>query len=97
MVSGKFDVCGMQDKLGMSLANQGMVKILHTSRYYPSSGIVANKSVPDEVLQKVRQAMIDAIPETSGYSSVRGTAQLRSAAADYLARRFHVEVDPARV
>ncbi len=63
VVSGKFDVCGMQDTLGKSLADQGMVKILHTSRYYPSSGIVANKNVPEEVIDRVKKAMLDFRPE----------------------------------
>jgi len=63
VVSGKFDVCGMQDKLGMGLALQGMVKIVHTSRYFPSSGIVVNQSVPNEVVAKVRQALIDFEPQ----------------------------------
>lgn len=63
VVSGKFDVCGMQDKLGKSLASQGMVKILYTSHYYPSSGIVVNKTVPDEVVARVRQALVDFDPQ----------------------------------
>lgn len=62
VVSGKFDVCGMQDKLGKSLAEQGMVKILLMSPYYPSSGIAVNKSVPDDVVARVRQAMVDFEP-----------------------------------
>lgn len=62
VVSSKFDVCGMQDKLAKNLASQGLVKILHSSRDYPSSGIAVNKSVPDQVADKVRQALVNFDP-----------------------------------
>jgi len=63
VVSGKYDVCGMQDQLAKKLASQGVVKIIHTSRYYPSSGIVANKSVPAEIIKRIKRALIDFDPE----------------------------------
>lgn len=62
VVSGKADVCGMQDQLAEKLASQGAIKIIHRSRYYPSSGIVVNKSVPAEVLTKVKRALLDFDP-----------------------------------
>lgn len=63
VVSRKSDVCGMQDQLAKKLAAQGQVKIIHTSGYYPSSGIVANKLVHPEVVDRVRQALLDFEPE----------------------------------
>ncbi len=63
VVSGKYDVCGMQDQLAKKLANQGALKIIYTSRYYPSSGIVVNKSVPSDVAAKIKQALIDFEPQ----------------------------------
>jgi acetylornithine aminotransferase len=42
----------------------------------------------------VRQAMVEAIPEVSGYPTVAGTDELREAAAGYLRQRFSVEADP---
>lgn len=63
VVSGKYDVCGMQDQLANKLVHQGQLKIIHRSRYYPSSGIVANKSVPAEVITRVKQALLDFDPQ----------------------------------
>lgn len=63
VVSGKFDVCGMQDQLAKKLSAEGLVKIIHYSRFYPSSGIAVNKSVPDDVVAKVRQALVDFEPQ----------------------------------
>ena len=34
----------------------GLVRISHASKFYPSSGIAANKDVPTETLEKVRKA-----------------------------------------
>lgn len=63
VVSGKYDVCGMQDQLAKKLAIQGQVKIIYTSAYYPSSGIVANSSVPVDVILRVKQALLDFDPQ----------------------------------
>ena len=63
VVSGKVDVCGMQDQLAEKLASQGSLKIIHHSHDYPSSGIVTNKSVPAEVVAKVKQALLDFEPQ----------------------------------
>ena len=63
VVSGKYDMCGMQDQLAKKLASEGLVKIIYRSRYYPSSGIVVSKSVPDEVVARVKQALLDFEPQ----------------------------------
>lgn len=42
----------------------------------------------------IPEALRQAIPAVSQYPSVAGTPALRRAAADYLARRFHVTLDP---
>jgi phosphonate transport system substrate-binding protein len=62
VIAGRADACGMQDTLGLELSKKGLVRIVFTSRYYPSSGISANKSLPPEVISKVRQAMLDFQP-----------------------------------
>lgn len=62
VVSGKFDVCGMQDQLAKKLMSQGLIKIIHTSKYYPSSGIAASKHIEAEALQKITQALLDLSP-----------------------------------
>lgn len=44
----------------------------------------------------LREALKAAVPETSSYPTVKGTAALRRAAAGYVRRRFGVELDPER-
>jgi len=50
--------CGMQDTLAEQLAKRGIVRILHRSKYYPSSGIAVNRDVPKEVIDRVRAALL---------------------------------------
>jgi phosphonate transport system substrate-binding protein len=59
VTAGRFDAGGMQDTLGEELAAAGLLRIIYTSQYYPSSGIAANKDVPPEVLDRVRQALLE--------------------------------------
>lgn len=63
VTAGRFDACGMQDTMGEELAAAGLLRIIYTSQYYPSSGIAANKNVRPEVLDKVRQALLDFDPQ----------------------------------
>ena len=63
VISGKYDVCGMQDQLGDRLAQQGFLKIIQRSSYYPASGIVANNFVSNEVIKKVKTALINFYPQ----------------------------------
>ena len=63
VISGRFDAGGIQDTMGRDLAKAGIVRIIHTSDYYPSSGIAANKDVPAEVLRKVKKALLDFDPK----------------------------------
>ena len=63
VTSGHSSACGMQDTLGEELAAAGLLRIIYTSQYYPSSGIAANKDVPPEVIDKVRQALLDFDPQ----------------------------------
>lgn len=58
VTSDQFDAGGIQGTMGRELVKKGFVRILHTSKYYPSSGIAANRDVPKEVLAKVKQALI---------------------------------------
>lgn len=44
----------------------------------------------------VRQALRDAVPEVSQYPTAAGIASLRAAIADWVRRRFGVQVDPDR-
>ncbi len=62
VTSGRFDAGGIQDTMGRELATRGLVKILHTSRYFPSSGISANRNVPIAVLTAVKRALLDFQP-----------------------------------
>lgn len=61
--AGDFDAGGMQDTLGQELAGTGLIKILYISKYYPSSGIAANKNVPTDIVAKVKKALINFEPK----------------------------------
>ena len=63
VAAGLFDAGGMQDILGRRLAKEELVRIIHTSEFYPSSGIAANRDVPPEVIEKVKRALIDFKPK----------------------------------
>lgn len=58
VISGKFDVCGMQDQLAEKYSSQGLLKIIYRSDSYPSSGIVANNTVSPKVVENVKQVLI---------------------------------------
>ena len=45
VLSGDFDSGGMQDVMGKEFADGGLIRIIYTSKYYPSSGIAVNKHV----------------------------------------------------
>lgn len=63
VISGRFNICGMQDTMGQTLAQEGLVSILHSSDYFPSSGIAANQVVPEKIIAQVTQALIDFKPK----------------------------------
>jgi phosphonate transport system substrate-binding protein len=63
VLSGCFDVGGMQDAMGKELADAGLIRIIYTSRRYPSSCIAACSDVPPEVLNAVKQALLDFQPQ----------------------------------
>ena len=75
VVAGNFDVGGIQDTLGFELAKAGIVKILFTSQFYPSSGIAANKNVPSDMLSKVKQALLDFKPNGQHASGLHNWGQ----------------------
>ncbi len=62
VAAGRFAAGGMQDTLGKELAEAGLLRIIYTSRYFPSSGIAAHKDVPPAVLARVRKALLDFQP-----------------------------------
>ena len=62
VATGRFDAGGIQDILGRRLAREGLIRIIHTSEFYPSSGIAANKDVPQEVIEKVKRALLEFKP-----------------------------------
>lgn len=63
VAAGWFDAGAMQDTMGKELAEAGLIRIIHTSKYYPSSGIAANKDVAPEILAKVKQALLNLQPK----------------------------------
>ena len=63
VISGEYDVGGVQDTLAQSLASEGLVRIVAYSDYYPSSGISANKDVDPELVEAVKKALLDFDPK----------------------------------
>jgi phosphonate transport system substrate-binding protein len=63
VVAGKYDACGMQDTMAEDMARQGLVRILYSSSYYPSSGIAAHQDVSMDVVKRVRQALLEFDPQ----------------------------------
>jgi len=59
----RFDAGGMQDIMGKDMEAAGLIRIIKISKYYPSSGIAANKDVPAEKLAKIKQALLDFDPK----------------------------------
>lgn len=63
VVSGKFDVCALQDRMANTLVQKGLVKVLHISEYYPSSGIVANNHLSKDQVNKIKKALLNFKPK----------------------------------
>lgn len=64
VISQHSDVCTMQDTMAKSLEQKGLLRIIYTSNYYPSSGIATNQDVPVEVVNKVKKALLNFKPQT---------------------------------
>lgn len=64
------DVCGVQDTLAMNYAKQGKLRIIHKSAFYPSSGISANHQVSNDVINKVKVALLEFDPLGKDSSSL---------------------------
>ena len=62
VISAKADICAMQDTMAKNMAKQGLLRIIHTSAFYPSSGIAVSRDVPEEVRQKVLKALLNFKP-----------------------------------
>jgi len=58
VISGRYEVGGMQDTLARSLAERGLIRIIAVSRYYPSSGIAVNPNVDPQIVNVVKEALL---------------------------------------
>ena len=63
VAAGHFDAGGMQDTMGRELADKGFIRIIYTSRFFPSSCIAANRSVPPAIIERVTRALLDFDPK----------------------------------
>ena len=63
VVAGKYDICGMQDQLAEKLVQRGLLRIIYRSAFYPSSGIVVNRDVPQDVIENVKKALMGFYPQ----------------------------------
>lgn len=62
VISGAYGAGGVQDTLAKSLEEDGLIKIIAMSDYYPSSGIAANKEVDPKIVEAVKKALIEFDP-----------------------------------
>ncbi len=62
VIDGDFDACGMQDTMAQSLEEKGLVRVLHVSDYFPSSGIAATQGIQDDSCEKIKNALLDFDP-----------------------------------
>jgi phosphonate transport system substrate-binding protein len=62
VIKGEAIAGGIQDKLAFKLKQEGSIKILALSDYYPRSGIAVNKNVPKEIVVKVKTALLQFDP-----------------------------------
>ena len=63
VIAGDFDAGGIQDTMANVLANEGKLKIVAFSDYYPSTRISANKDVDPALLEDVKKALLDFDPK----------------------------------
>src|SRR3954452_18667220 len=80
------------------MASYPFVRLEEARRALVAQGIDVidfGKGDPNEPTDPIiRQALIDALPERSPYPLAQGLPELRTAAADWCARRFGVTLDP---
>lgn len=62
VLANKADACGMQDTLAEKLVEDNKIRILHKSKFYPSSGIAAYGKLDKNVISKVQEALINFEP-----------------------------------
>lgn len=63
VISKQFDACGMQDTMGLELARKGLLNVIHTSSFYPSSGISASPKLKPELRMKIKKALLEFNPK----------------------------------
>jgi acetylornithine aminotransferase len=80
------------------MASYPFVRLEEARRRLEAQGVDVidfGKGDPNEPTDPmIRQALVDALPERSPYPLAQGLPELRSAAADWVERRFGVQLDP---
>ena len=64
VISGRADAGGLQDTLASELTNQGLLKVIAWSDFYPSSGVTAGGHVPEDAVASVQSALLAFDPNT---------------------------------
>ena len=80
------------------LGTHGVAAVQQRARDLRAAGVrIIDFSIGDPrepTPRMIPEALVGAVPEVSQYPTTKGLPELRSAIADYVARRFGVEVDP---
>ncbi|MGA1871537.1 MAG: phosphate/phosphite/phosphonate ABC transporter substrate-binding protein [bacterium] len=69
VASGRFDAGCISQTYADKLAEEGIIKIIFVSQSYPSFYVVANKEIPDQLLTRVKDAILDFQPEDRAVKS----------------------------
>ena len=72
VMKGECDAGGMQDTMASSLADEGRLRVVAFSDYYPSSGISANRDVDPALLEAVKKALLDFDPKGKHAGNLTG-------------------------
>ncbi|MDI6729705.1 MAG: phosphate/phosphite/phosphonate ABC transporter substrate-binding protein [Thermodesulfovibrionales bacterium] len=67
VLNGEYDAGGIQDTLAKRLLAEGKIKVLATSKPYPSSLICYNKNVDPVILKAVKAALLSFDPKSKQY------------------------------
>ena len=80
------------------LGTHGVAAVQQRARDLRAAGVrIIDFSIGDPkepTPRMIPEALVGAVPEVSQYPTTKGLPELRSAIADYVGRRFGVEVDP---
>jgi len=62
VILGYYDAGAIQDTLAQKYEKDGLLRIFHKSNWYPSSGIIISKNIPEDIAKKIKKALLEFNP-----------------------------------